>query len=168
MEAVQGMEELRLIAELGVALAGLIAIFLVLIGRNGRFSAAESFHVRSMLAAGTWVAVMALLPLVLHLYIDNEPAVWRTASGISLGSGLLVCAGFARLQLSMPKGERWGLSLTSTLGVWALVSSSVALVAANFAGLAGGPAAPHYVAALVGLISSALLNFLTIALRRIL
>ena len=111
---------------------------------------------------------MALLPLVLHLYIDNDPAVWRIASGISLGSGRMVCAGFARLQLSMPKGERWGLSLASTLGVWALVSSSVALVAANLAGLAGGPAAPHYVAALVALISSALLNFLTIALRRIL
>ena len=106
--------------------------------------------------------------MVLHLYIDNDAAVWRTSSGISLGVGLLVGAGFARLQFSLPKGERWGLSVATGLSLWTLVACFITLCAANVAGFAGGPAAAHHVAALFSLIVAALLNFLTIALRRLL
>ena len=45
---------------------------------------------------------------------------------------------------------------------------ALALSAANVAGLAGGPAAAHYVAALVSLVVAALVNFLIIVLRRLL
>ena len=101
----QGIEELRLFVEIGVALVGLIAIFLVLVGRDGRFTRAESFHVRSLLASGATLASLALLPLILHLYIDNGPTVWRTSSGIALGAGLPVITGFALFQLRSPRGR---------------------------------------------------------------
>ena len=164
----QGMEELRLFAEIGVALVGLIAIFLVLVGRDGRFSMAESFHVRSLLASGAAVVSMALLPLVLHLYIDSEPTLWRASSGISFGVGLPVCAGFALFQRRLPRSERWGLGFAFTLTVWALSLLGVALCAVNVAGLAGGPSAAHHIAALGVMIIAALANFLTLALRRLL
>ena len=168
VEALRGIEELRLIAEVGVALAGLIAIFLVLTGRDGRFSAAESLHVRSLLASSACVVGFALVPLVLGLYIDSEPAIWRTSSGVCFVVGLLVCADFARIQFSMRPGERWGLSFGSFLGIWVLVVCALVLFAINLVGLAGGPGAAHYIAGLVSLVVAALLNFTTIALRRLL
>ena len=100
----QGSEELRLFVEVGVALVGLIAIFLVLVGRDGRFTMAESFHVRSLLASGAALVSLALLPLVLHLYIDNAATVWRTSSGIAFGVGLSVSTGFVLFQRRSPRG----------------------------------------------------------------
>ena len=164
----QGTEELRLFSEIGVGLVGLIAIFLVLLGRDNRFSPAESFHMRSLLGLAASVVSFALLPLILQLYIDDEQAVWRTASGITLGLALPVGAGMALLQRSLPSGERWGLGFTITLVLWALVTLGMALCVANVAGLAGGPSAAHHIAALGVMVIAALTNFLTVAFRKLL
>ncbi len=64
-------ELLSLIAELGVAFAGFLAVFLIFARRDGRFSPADSVRVRAIIAASFTSIFMALLPLCVFRSIVN-------------------------------------------------------------------------------------------------
>ena len=77
-------EELAILAELGIAFAGFLAVFLIFARREGRFSPADSLRVRSIIVSSLSAVFLALLPLALNLYGLEGIALWRDAPGLRL------------------------------------------------------------------------------------
>ena len=78
-------DELALFAQLGAAFAGFIAIFLIFARREGRFSAADSLRIRSIILASFSAVFFSLVPLVLHhagfsgAGFGERPALWPSS-----------------------------------------------------------------------------------------
>jgi hypothetical protein len=69
-------------AEVSVAFAGFISIFLVLASRDGRFPLRDAFSIRVIVVSGVSPVFYAILPLLLHSLGVSEPAVWMASSGL--------------------------------------------------------------------------------------
>ena len=109
-------DELGLIAELGVAFAGFVSIFLIFARAEGRFSPADSLRVRSIILASMSAVFMALLPLVLIHAGVTDGSLWRSASLAALVIGLLPeiiptsFPFFANASLLLPHAETYSKS----------------------------------------------------------
>jgi len=66
-----------LIAELGIGFAGFLAIFLIFVRSEGRFSPADSVRVRVIILSSFITIFMALLPLLLMLSDVATSTMWR-------------------------------------------------------------------------------------------
>lgn len=160
--------ELALIAELGVAFAGFLAIFLIFARREGRFSPPDSLRVRSILISSFFAVFFALLPLALSLYGMRTHTLWRIASGAGLFIGVLAGLAIARRQLALTPEERATVGNLHTIVAWGLVFLAAVLFAGNTLGMFGEPAAAPYVTALICSLGVATSNFVTIAFQRLL
>ena len=75
-------------AEISIAFAGFISIFLVLAARDGRFSQRDAISIRTIVVGSLAAMFYAVLPVVLYsLGIDGQ-TLWRISSGVVA----LVCA----------------------------------------------------------------------------
>ncbi len=163
-----GREELALIAELGVAFAGFLAIFLIFARRQGRFSPADSLRVRSIIVSSLSAVFLALLPLALQLYGLQDSSLWRTASVVALTVGTILSLHVARRQLALPPEERAAVGFVHSNIAWGLVLVVGVLLVSNIFGLFNEPSAAPYFAALVCGLGIATSNFVTIAFQRLL
>lgn len=161
-------DELTLIAELGVAFAGFLAIFLIFARREGRFSPPDSLRVRSILISSLFAMFFALLPLVLALYGIRPITIWRIASATSLLVGAPAGLEIARRQLAMSAEERAAVGTIHTVVAWGLFALAAILFAGNALGVSGDPSAALYVTALVCVLGVATSNFVTVAFHRLL
>ena len=163
-----GREELILIAELGVAFAGFLAIFLIFARRAGRFSPADSLRVRSIIVSSLAAVFLALVPLGMNLYDLQGATLWRSASivGLALGGGVSLHIGLK--QYALPAEERAAVGFVHSNVAWGLVLVCGVLLASNIFGLFSEPAAAPYVTALICCLGIATSNFVTIAFQRLL
>ncbi len=163
-----GREELALIAELGVAFAGFLAIFLIFARREGRFSPADSLRVRSIIVSSLSAVFLALVPLVMNLYGLEGVILWRTASILALAVGAVMSLHVGRRQYALPPEERAAVGFVHSNIAWSLVLLSGVLLISNILGLFREPSAAPYMAALVCALGIATSNFVTIAFHRLL
>ena len=111
-----GREELALIAELGVAFAGFLAIFLIFARREGRFSPADSLRVRSIIVSSLAAVFLALAPLAMSLYGWQGAVLWRAASGLVLVIGVLLISNIFEV-FGAPSAAPYVAALICTLGI---------------------------------------------------
>ncbi len=163
-----GRDELILIAELGAAFAGFLAIFLIFARREGRFSAADSLAVRSMILGSFSAIFIALVPLALGVLDAPESVVWRTSSGFGLLVLLFVAVSMALAHRRILRSDdRSDLNSPLVVAAWLMASLVVALFLANVSGLFGDPSAGLHIAALIVLLAISALNFSDIAFKRL-
>lgn len=163
-----GREELALIAELGVAFAGFLAVFLIFARREGRFSPADSLRVRSIIVSSLSAVFLALLPLALNLYGLEGPSLWRMASILALAVGTATSLHVGLKQLALPPEERAKVGFVHSNIAWGLVLVIAMLLVSNVLGLFHEPSAAPYVGALICALGVATSNFVTIAFQRLL
>jgi len=163
-----GREELILIAELGAAFAGFLAIFLIFARREGRFSPADSLRVRSIIVSSLAAVFLALVPLGMNLYGLQGAILWRTASVVGLALGVGVSLHVGLRQYALPAEERAAVGFVHSNVAWGLVIVSFVLLASNIFGLFSEPTAAPYVTALICCLGIATSNFVTIAFQRLL
>ena len=101
-----GRDELVLMAELGAAFAGFLAIFLIFAKREGRFSPTDSLAVRSMILGSFSTVFLALAPLALAALGAGESLVWRTSSGLGLLAALSISLSMALAHRRIPREAR--------------------------------------------------------------
>ena len=157
-----------MIAELGVAFAGFLAVFLIFARREGRFSPADSLRVRSIIVSSLSAVFLALLPSALDLYGVNGVALWRAASIVALVVGTILSLHIGRRQLALAPEERAAVGFVHSNIAWGLVFVIGALLLSNIFGLFHQPTAAPYVAALICGLGIATSNFVTIAFQRLL
>lgn len=163
----QGSDELILLAELGAAFAGFLAIFLIFARRDGRFSPTDSLAVRSMILGSFMTLFLALAPLVLAA-LEIEPAtVWRVSSALTLLVIVLVAVNMARAHRRIPRDARGDLKTGLVVVAWTLATTVAVLSAINLLGLAGSRAAGVHLASLVAILGITAVNFSDIAFKRL-
>lgn len=162
-----GHDELALIAELGAAFAGFLAIFLIFAKREGRFSPVDSLAVRSMILSSFSTIFIALVPLALAVLEFSEPVVWRSSSGFGLLVLSLVAVNMGLSQRRIPPSSRTDLNSALVIAVWLMASTVAALFAANVFAVFGTPSAGLHISALVVMLAVTALNFSDIAFKRL-
>lgn len=162
-----GHDELTLIAELGAAFAGFLAIFLIFAKREGRFSPVDSLAVRSMILTSFNTIFIALVPLALAALGFSEPVVWRASSGFGLLVFSLVAVNMGLAHRRIPPSDRTDLNSALVIAAWLMASSAVALFLANVSAVFGTPSAGIHISALVVLLAITALNFVDIAFKRL-
>lgn len=162
------MDHLSLIAELGIAFAGFVAIFLIFARRDGRFSAADSLRVRSIILSSLGVVFIVLAPLLLHSYGLREVLLWRTASTIGLAVGLPTGLNVGARQLRMSVADNAEVGAVHTFVSWGLFLLAFALLSTNALGLFFEPTAWPFLTASACILGIATSNFITIAFQRLL
>jgi hypothetical protein len=159
-------EELLLgISQLGAVFAGFVSIFLVFAKKDGRFSPADSLRVRSIIHSGFSVVFGALVPFIFWSYEFGERQIWLYSAIVFVFAGGLVSSDIARNMLAIKGDSRKDLRGGSTFAAWSLGVIAFVLAVSIIAGYAG---AANYILALIAILAIAMINFVTIALRRLL
>ena len=103
-------------AEVAVALAGFISIFLVLASRDGRFPPETSLSIRTIVLGSVTPVFLCAVPLVLYSLGVSAATLWRISSGIMLLAGVAISAYLGFRLRELPSAERpptvvgWSLS----------------------------------------------------------
>lgn len=160
--------ELALFAELGAAFAGFIAIFLIFARREGRFSAADSLRIRSIILASFSAVFLSLVPLVLHHAGISDVALWRVASMVAIVGGLMAGGVVARKHFALSQEDRADVGMIHSVITWGLFAIAAILLVSNAFRLVSPAAAWPYLASLVCILGIAASNFVTIAFQRLL
>lgn len=161
-----GRDELALIAELGAAYAGFLAIFLIFARREGRFSPADSLAIRSMILGSFSAVFIALFPIVLGTFDLSEAIVWRVASGFGLLVLLPVGASMGLAQRRLSPSEKIELG-SLPIAAWILVFAITTLFLSNVFAIFGDPSAGPHIGGLVVMLAITTLNFADIAFKRL-
>lgn len=125
------MEEsslLEMTAEVSVAFAGFIGIFLVLAARDGRFPPAESFQIRLIVICSISPVFGAVLPLILHSLGLVGPTLWRVSTAAGAVAGVAVAVYMKRQLRTLAPGEGRTLNYGFVLAVVAMLAGAVNLI----------------------------------------
>ena len=93
-------------AEIAIALAGFVSIFLVLASRDGRFPPHDAFSVRLIVIASVACVFYAVFPLLLHALGVTEPVVWRVSSGLMATVNGAIIAFMLRAWRAIPQEDK--------------------------------------------------------------
>ena len=97
---------LEMTAEVSVAFAGFIGIFLVLSARDGRFPGSDALVIRSIVINSVGPVFYAALPLILHTMGVSGAILWRISS-VVVGLTAAVGAAFIVRQVqTVPVPDR--------------------------------------------------------------
>jgi len=162
-----GRDELTLIAELGAAYAGFLAIFLIFARREGRFSPSDGLAVRSMILGSFSTIFIALVPLALGTFDIVEENLWRVSSSFALFVSFLVGANMGLASRRLSTEDRAELGFRAPMMAWALTALIVILFLCNALAVLGPPSAGLHIAGLVALLGITTLNFGDIAFKRL-
>ncbi len=163
-------DELAVFAEIGIAFAGFMSIFLVFASRDGRFSPADSIQVVIIITSGFGTVLNALAPLVLHrLLLDAELALRLSAAltiPIAVLMGIYFERKFRQVRIQQDSMEA-GSKLSQSVGRGGALLSI--LLHASVVLWAAGAASPgvYLLAVLLGLIVGAS-AFVSLAVSRLL
>jgi hypothetical protein len=112
-------------AEVSVAFAGFIGIFLVLAARDGRFPPSDSFQIRLIVICSIAPVFFAALPLVLNSLGLSGAMLWRISSCTIGLAGVAITAYMVRQLRSLAPGEGRSLNYGFLLGLVASLSCLV-------------------------------------------
>jgi hypothetical protein len=150
-------------AEVSVAFAGFIGIFLVLAARDGRFPPADSFQIRLIVICSVAPVFFSILPLVLNFLGLSGAMLWRISSSTVGLAGVAIAVYMARQLRSLAPGEGRSLNYGFVLAVVASASC-----VANALGWPWAPAGALYLLTLWSIVGVAAGNFVELLFRKLL
>jgi hypothetical protein len=150
-------------AEVSVAFAGFIGIFLVLAAREGRFPPSDSFQIRLIVICSLAPVFFAALPLILGSLGLSGAMLWRISSGAVGSAGVAITAYLVRQTRSLAPGE--GRSLNYGFLLWVVASLSCL---ANALGWPWAPGGGLYLVTVWSIIGIAGGNFVELLFRKLL
>jgi hypothetical protein len=150
-------------AEVSVAFAGFIGVFLVLAARDGRFPPEDSFQIRLIVVCSVAPVFLSVLPLILHFLGLGGPLLWRLSSGTS---GLVLIGAtiyLVRRLAGLDSGEGRSLNYGFALWVIAAVGSG-----ANTLGWPTDPSGGLFLLSVWSIVGIAGGNFIELLFRKVL
>jgi hypothetical protein len=150
-------------AEVSVAFAGFIGIFLVLAARDGRFPPGESFAIRLIVACSVAPVFYAMLPLLLHSFGLSGERLWQLSSATIAVAGVAIGVYMALQLRSLAQGEGRSLNYGTLLGALGILSCS-----ANILGWPWPSSGGLYLVTLWSIIGIAGGNFVELLFRKLL
>ena len=150
-------------AEVSVAFAGFIGIFLALAAGEGRFPAADSFQIRLIVICSIAPVFLAVLPLILDLLGLGGSALWRLSSGVILLAEVAVTLYLVGQARALSGGE--GRKLNYGFVLWVLASVACLV---NAAGWPWPPSGGVYLVAVWSIVGIAAGNFVELLFRKLL
>ena len=155
-------------AEVSVAFAGFISIFLVLVARDGRFPAEDSLAIRTIVACAVLPVFYAVLPLILYTVDLSESTVWRISSSIAGLVGVAITGYFITHIRALPLADRPSQTELRNYYAWLLTTISLACHLANALAWPWAPSGGVYIIAVWLGVAIAGANFVVIKFRRVL
>jgi hypothetical protein len=155
-------------AEISIAFAGFISIFLVLAARDGRFSLRDTISIRTIVAASVASVFYAVLPVVLYsLGIDGQ-TLWRISSGVVALASAGTWASMSYQVRTLPAAVR-----PSLVGFVQLASNSLGVVSslsllANALAWPWAPSGGVHLMAVWMVIGVAAIHFVVLIFQRVL
>lgn len=157
------VEHLAIFAEVSAALVGFVALFLVLVRGDERFSPEDALRIRVLILVGFTVIAMALLPIVIAQNNLNEIAIWHSSSSIFLGVLALQAGYVAMRHFQLPISPRMNIPLWNLLIGWSFATISMLLLVGNIVSIDWFTPSFAYTAALLLTLGAGATNFFTIA-----
>jgi len=154
-------------AEVSVAFAGFIGIFLILATRDGRFSATDAISIRTIVISSVAPVFYAFLPLLLDFLGISGPTLWRAASSLTALVSIALTAFMFYGVRQLPNSERPGFTLISIVGILCGGFSNL-LWLSNALGWPWEPSGAAYLLAVWLVIVIAATHFVVLLFRRVL
>ena len=150
-------------AEVSVAFAGFIGIFLVLATRDGRFPAVDSFSIRLIVICSVAPVFYAAVPLVLNSLGVSGAMLWRISSSTIGLAGIAIGAYMLPQLRALPPGEGRDLNYGFVFSVLAVLSCL-----ANALGWPWVPSGGSYLVTVWSIVAVAAGNFVELIFRKVL
>ncbi len=155
-------------AEVSVAFAGFIGIFLALATRDGRFPVQDAFSIRVIVLASVAPVFYSVVPLILHSAGLSGSTLWRVSSCImGLISGSIMAGMVSQLRALPASARLRPTSLLSLVG-WGFSALSFACLAANVVAWPWAPSGAFYLLAVWSIVVVAGTNFVALIFSRVL
>ena len=148
-------------AEVSVAFAGFIGIFLVLAAREGRFPSGDSFAIRLIVICSVAPVFFAVLPLVLNFLGLTGAMLWRISSSTVGVAGVAITAYLVRQLPATGEGR------SLNYGFWLGVVASLSCLA-NALGWPWAPTGGLYLLTVWSIVGIAGGNFIQLLFRKLL
>ena len=161
------MEHLPVLAEVSVAFAGFISIFLIFARRDGRFEKHDSLRVEAIFTASFMAVFMALAPLALSHSDMSAETIFRITSGMAAVGVAVVLTSVGVRQFALPAESRKKIGLINNLYAWPVGIFSVASLASIAFGINPAPAELLYNVIIVLMLGICTSNFVTIAKQKL-
>lgn len=152
------------VSQLGATFAGFVAIFLIFVRRDGRFSSADALRIRALIYTSLLVMVVGLIPVAMS-FVVGESELWRTSAYLALAVGCLALVDVGRCHAAMSKEDRREIVLLHALVTYGLGFGAAALVAALALGFGSGSAL--YVTALMLTVANVVTTFITLSFKNL-
>ena len=150
-------------AEVSVAFAGFIGIFLVLATRDGRFRPGEGWSIRLIVICSVAPVFYAALPLILGSLGLTGELLWRSSS-IAIGlAGIAIAAYLVSPLRALPAGEGRHFNYGALFGLLAIASC-----VANAVGWPWAPSGGLYLVTVWSVVAIAAGNFVELIFRKVL
>ena len=146
----EGADALGLIAEIGIAIAGVAGVVAALRAPGGKIGAVAAFRIGMLLSYSGSVVLLALIPFALHQAGLTSTMIWTLTSGMAgvvlFGLMVAITLVFRRMGIATlgtdPAGVRWvgsfGYLYLGAIGVLQLANAaSIGQVWPFYVGLLG-------------------------------
>ncbi len=153
------------ISQLALIFNGFVAIFLVYVRQDGRFSPADSLRIASIIFVGFVALFAALIPLGFWSFGLAASDTWQYSAIVWFVIGLPSTIIIARRQMALSSDDRKEVGYIHTTISWTLNFVSILLIIYIALGFGG---AGEYVLALLLMLAIATTNFITISMQKLL
>ncbi len=150
-------------AEVSVAFAGFIGIFLVLATRDGRFPPGDAWPIRLIVICSIAPVFYAAMPLILGLLGVSGAVLWRLSSSAMVLSAVAIARYMVPQLRALPPGEGRSLNYGVLLAVVAILSCL-----ANASGWPWTPSGGLYLLTVWSIVGIAAGNFVELIFRKVL
>ncbi len=161
------MDDLPVLAEVSVAFAGFISIFLIFARRDGRFEKHDSLRVEAIFTASFTGVFLSLTPIALSYADISESTAFRIPSGLGAIAIVLILTSIGKRQFSLPVESRAKIGLLNNLYAWPVGIFTVLSLASIALGINPVSAEFLYVTVIVLLLGISTSNFVTIARQKL-
>ena len=152
------------LSQIGATFAGFVAIFLIFVRRDGRFSPADALRIRALIYTSLLVILTSLIP-VMMTFVVGEDVLWQRSAQLALAIGVMSIVDVARAHAAMTKADVADIVLLHAVITYGLAFAAAALVAILAFGLAAGSAL--YLIAVMLTLVSVVVTFITLAFKNL-
>ncbi len=152
------------VSQLGATFMGFVAIFLIFVRQDGRFTPADALRIRALIYTSLLVVAGGLLPVMMFFLLGGDLA-WRAAAATMLVIGSAITVDVARSQLKLSKEDLRELVVLHAVVTYALAFVALALSVVVVLGYGSGGVL--YTTALMLTVASVMITFITLAFKNL-
>lgn len=153
------------LSQLALIFTGFVAIFLIYVRGDGRFSPADSLRIASMIFTGIGLLFAALSPIMFWSLGLAEFQVWQYSALLQVLVGGPTSLFMARRHLKMTAEDRAEVGLIHSAITWSMQLAVSAIFISIALGFGGGGL---YIVACMIILALSAINFVTITLQKLL